>query len=95
MSNAIKYRHPDRTPHIIAKSFFKGENKMFTVQDNGLGIDLTRHRDKVFGMYKTFHQHPDARGIGLFITKNQIEALGGTITVASEPGQGTTFTIQF
>jgi sensor histidine kinase regulating citrate/malate metabolism len=63
------------------------------VEDNGLGIDLKRQGRKLFGMYKTFHDHPDSRGIGLFITKNQIEALGGKIEVESEEGIGTTFKV--
>jgi len=46
-------------------------------------------------MYKTFHKNHDSRGIGLFITKNQIEAMGGTIEVKSEVGKGTTFKIYF
>jgi len=46
-------------------------------------------------MYKTFHSHPDARGIGLFITKNQVDALGGNISVESEPDKGSTFLVQF
>lgn len=95
VSNAIKYRHPQRQPVITVTSFLQGGKTCLTVQDNGIGIDLKKHKDKVFGMYKTFHKHPDARGIGLFITKNQVEALGGTITVASEPNAGTTFTITF
>jgi signal transduction histidine kinase len=47
----------------------------------------------MFGMYKTFHDHPDSRGIGLFITKNQIEALGGKIEVESQERVGTTFRV--
>jgi chemotaxis protein histidine kinase CheA len=46
-------------------------------------------------MYKTFHEHKEARGIGLFITKNQIESMNGKIEVASEVGVGTTFTLYF
>ena len=64
-----------------------------SITDNGLGIDLKRHGGKLFGMYKTFHGNEDARGIGLFITKNQIEAMGGSIEVESKPQLGTTFTI--
>ena len=65
------------------------------VQDNGLGIDLERHRKKLFGMYKTFHKHPDSRGIGLFMTKNQIEAMGGFIDVESKVDEGSIFYVNF
>jgi signal transduction histidine kinase len=60
-----------------------------------LGINLAKHGEKLFGMYKTFHGNKDARGVGLFITKNQIEAMGGTVEVSSEVNQGTTFHIRF
>jgi len=60
-----------------------------------LGIDLIKNEHKVFGMYKTFHDNKDARGIGLFMTKSQVEALNGTIDVTSEPDIGSTFKITF
>ena len=63
------------------------------ISDNGIGIDLVKNGDKLFGMYKTFSNNKDSRGIGLFITKNQIEAMGGSITVESELNVGTTFKI--
>ena len=66
---------------------------MLEIQDNGLGIDLEKYGHKLFGMYKTFHRHKEARGIGLFITKNQIEAMDGKIEVESTPNIGTTFKI--
>ena len=66
---------------------------LLSFSDNGRGIDLKRHGEKLFGMYKTFHRVEDSRGIGLFITKNQVEAMGGKITVESEVGVGTTFTV--
>ena len=65
------------------------------VKDNGLGLDLNKFKDKLFGMYKTFHNNPNSRGIGLFITKNQIEAMNGKIDVESEVNVGTTFKIYF
>ena len=63
------------------------------VRDNGLGIDLARQGRKMFGMYKTFHKHPDARGVGLFLTKNQVEAMGGRIEVQSVVDEGTVFSV--
>jgi len=97
LSNAVKYRALDRPAFIRLQAHTKpeGEGVVLTVEDNGLGIDLVRYRAKLFGMYKTFHDNEDARGVGLFITKNQVEAMQGTITVASEVGVGSTFTIQF
>lgn len=95
ISNAIKYRHPNRNPeiHILTKK--QGEQKVLEITDNGKGIDLARYGKKLFGMYKTFHGNQDARGIGLFLVKNQIEAMGGKIEVYSQVNQGTTFNIYF
>jgi PAS domain S-box-containing protein len=93
LSNAIKYRKPQERPEITIKTSEDQRLKWFSVSDNGLGIDLNKYGDRIFGMFKTFHGNRDARGIGLFITRNQIEALGGKIEVESKPGIGTTFTV--
>jgi PAS domain S-box-containing protein len=90
-TNAIKYKHPERDPKIKISAFIEDGRIILEIKDNGAGIDLEVHGKKLFGMYKTFHDNDDARGIGLFITKNQVEALGGTISVDSEVGVGTTF----
>ena len=94
LSNAIKYRDPEKKPMVTINLFQENENVFLTVSDNGLGIDMEKHGDKLFGMYKTFHGNKNSKGIGLFITKNQIESMGGTIKVESEPGKGTTFEIK-
>lgn len=93
LSNALKYRASDRDPVVKISLEEVGGRSVFSVSDNGKGIDLEKHGKKLFGMYKTFHGNEDARGIGLFITKNQIEAMGGKIEVDSELNKGTTFTI--
>ena len=90
LTNALKYSSIDRIPVIEIKSELKKETVLIIFKDNGQGIDLKRHGDKIFGMYKTFHNHKDARGIGLFITKNQIEAMSGSIKIESVVDQGTT-----
>ncbi|MFW5762305.1 MAG: ATP-binding protein, partial [Cyclobacteriaceae bacterium] len=59
-----------------------------------LGIDLNKYGNKIFGIYKTFHNTSSAKGIGLFLTKNQVEALGGTISVESNVNEGSTFRIK-
>ena len=94
LTNALKYRHPHRRPEISCRTV-KDHNHIYMIfEDNGIGIDMDRYGDKVFGMYKTFHQNPDAKGIGLFITRNQIESLGGTIKIDSTVNVGTKFTIR-
>ncbi|HDZ05280.1 hypothetical protein LCGC14_0069210 [marine sediment metagenome] len=94
LTNALKYRSSKRTPVIEIKSKIKGDFIQISFRDNGLGIDLEKHGDKIFGMYKTFHKHKDAKGIGLFITKNQIEAMSGTISIDSIVDNGTTIFIE-
>ena len=95
ISNAIKYSSPERQPRIELTVSYEGEDFIFKISDNGIGIDMKKNGDKLFGMYKTFNNNPDARGIGLFITKNQIDAMGGKVEVESEPGKGTSFKIYF
>ncbi len=95
ITNAIKYKHPDRNPVVHVKTYVKDDVAYLQLSDNGIGIDLERFGDKIFGMYKTFHYHKDAVGIGLYLTKNQIEAMEGKITIESKVNVGTTFTIRF
>ena len=95
LSNAIKYSHPDRQPEVIIDCIEEHGKKVLIFQDNGIGIDLKKNGEKLFGLYKTFNGNADARGIGLFITKNQVEYMGGKIEVESELGKGTIFKIYF
>lgn len=95
LSNAIKYRKPDLAPKITIYTEKINGKPVLTISDNGLGIDLKKYGHKLFGMYKTFHHHPDAKGIGLYITKNQVESLGGKITVESKVNEGATFKVYF
>jgi len=95
LTNALRYSHPERSPIIELIGFKEHERWVLEVKDNGIGIDLERHGDKIFGLYKTFTERKDARGVGLFITKNQINAMGGMVKIASEPEVGTTFKVTF
>jgi len=94
-TNSVKYSAPDRQPEIMVSSKKEGNKVVVAFNDNGQGIDLDRHGRKIFGMYKTFHGNEDAKGIGLFITKNQIEAMNGKIEVESTVNVGTTFNLYF
>lgn len=94
ISNGIKYHRPGHTPVInISTSSAKG--KTFIVfKDNGLGIDLVKNNDKVFGLYKRFHPEIKGKGMGLFMVKSQVDILGGRISIDSQVNIGTTFTIE-
>ncbi|MCW7469389.1 PAS domain S-box protein [Leptospira kanakyensis] len=93
ITNAIKYKSNDRNSYLKISSFIKEKMMAIQFEDNGQGIDLKKHGDKLFGMYKTFHENKEARGVGLFISKNQIETMGGKIEVESSVGVGTKFTV--
>ncbi|WP_299112067.1 sensor histidine kinase [uncultured Winogradskyella sp.] len=93
LTNAIKYKSPDRPLEISISAKLKKNKAIIEFKDNGLGVDLCLHGKKLFGMYKTFHDHEEARGLGLFLTKNQIKAMGGKITIKSKVDVGTSFLI--
>jgi PAS domain S-box-containing protein len=95
VSNAIKYKSPERNPEIMIESDNIAGKIMLSVKDNGLGIDMAAHGKDLFGLRKTFHDHSEAKGLGLFLTKTQIEAMGGEISAQGAPGKGTTFKIVF
>ncbi|WP_026464395.1 PAS domain-containing sensor histidine kinase [Adhaeribacter aquaticus] len=94
-SNAIKYKADDRNLQmqvLVHSTVGKGEKvAVFTISDNGSGFDMKRAKNQVFNLYKRFHNKQEGRGIGLFLTKTHIEAMGGTIEVESQKGIGTTF----
>ncbi|RYF09955.1 MAG: HAMP domain-containing histidine kinase, partial [Flavobacteriales bacterium] len=95
ISNALRYSHAMRKPVIEMSCEPLRGGYILHVKDNGVGIDLAKNGEKLFGLNQTFHGNSDARGFGLFITKNQVEAMGDLIEVESKLGEGTTFTIVF
>lgn len=95
LTNAIKYRHPQRPPVVEVDCIEKNGELMLTIKDNGLGINLEKHGKNLFGLYQTFHKNAGAQGVGLFITKFQVEAMGGRIEVESSEGNSTTFRVYF
>lgn len=96
ITNGIKYKKEHQNPCIKLRFYQNASGvKVLEYSDKGKGIDLSLHAGKVFGLYKTFHKHDDAHGVGLFLIKNQIEAQGGKIEVFSEVDAGITFKITF
>lgn len=94
MTNALKYNNPDNELQIEINSHSDGKFTYLDIKDNGLGIDLKKYQDKIFGLYQRFHNYPDSKGLGLYLVKSQVISLGGDIQVKSEVGIGTTFTVK-
>lgn len=95
LTNAIRYRSPDRDPVIEIKSFIRDKWIVVTFKDNGLGIDLKRYGDRLFGLYQRFHESKEGKGLGLYMVNSQVITMGGKIEVESEPGVGSTFKVFF
>ena len=95
MTNSLKYKSDERKLKINISTATINNNTTILFNDNGIGIDLERNRDKVFGLYQRFHNHADGKGLGLYLVKSQVEIMGGTINLESEVNIGTTFTLTF
>ncbi|NQY09852.1 MAG: GHKL domain-containing protein [Flavobacteriales bacterium] len=95
IDNSLKYGHEDRPPLIKISSRLEENHVVFVISDNGLGIDLDRHKEKLFTMFSRFHDHTEGSGIGLAIVKNTLENNDGKIEVESKVGEGTTFKLYF
>jgi signal transduction histidine kinase len=93
ITNSVKYAREGVPPHITISTHREGNNIIIRYKDNGRGIDLKKYSEQVFGLYKRFHTQAEGKGIGLFMTKTQVEVMGGKITINSEPNRGTEFTI--
>ncbi len=91
LTNAIKYRSPERNLHVQIKTERADDFIKLTFTDNGLGIDLERYKDRIFGLYQRFHSHADGKGLGLYLVREQIRSLDGNIEIDSEVDKGTTF----
>ena len=93
ISNAIKYKSPHTQPIIWVSSSLEQKWIVLTFRDNGMGIDLQRYKDRLFGLYQRFHAGKEGKGLGLYMIKAQVTAMGGKIEVESELGKGTTFKV--
>jgi signal transduction histidine kinase len=95
LTNSIKYKSENKILKITVTTYQEKNHTTILFEDNGIGIDLERNRDKIFGLYQRFHDYPDSKGLGLYLVKSQVEAMGGTISIESEVEKGTRFTLTF
>lgn len=93
VSNSIKYRSEDRKLNISISSYEENSTVVLEISDNGIGVDLTKFGGKIFGLYQRFHDHIGGKGLGLYLVKTHVEALGGNIEMESEVNSGTKFKI--
>lgn len=93
ITNAIKYKSPKRPLQVKVRTYINGNKTVLEFEDNGLGIDLNRYSDRLFGLYQRFHGNHDSKGLGLYIVNSQVTAMGGKIAVESTPDVGTKFII--
>ena len=95
ITNSIKYARTDYTPVItIYSKQVNGVNQLI-FRDEGLGFDIDKVKDRIFGLNQKFHQHSDSKGIGLYLVHNHVTSLGGHITIDSKVNEGTMFVISF
>jgi len=95
LTNSIKYKSETRKLKINISAHQIENSVILIFKDNGIGIDLERNKDKIFGLYQRFHDYPDSKGLGLYLVKSQVETMGGTISIESKVNIGTTFTLTF
>lgn len=92
----MKYHSASRPLRIDITTRLNEDGKVTMIfSDNGIGIDLNKHKDRIFGLNQRFHSHVNGSGVGLFITKTQITSMGGKIAVESELDKGCTFIVTF
>ncbi|MFD1872348.1 sensor histidine kinase [Hymenobacter bucti] len=93
LSNAIKYRAPDRPPLVQLRCRRAAPGYLaLEVQDNGLGL-TAKQQSSLFQLFKRMHTHVSGSGVGLYMVKKMVDNAGGTLTVQSQPGVGSTFTV--
>jgi signal transduction histidine kinase len=88
ISNSIQFLSQDRPPKIHISAERQDEYSVFIVEDNGLGMDIKKHGDRIFEMYKTFHSQNQSKGLGFFVIKNHVDEMGGKIEIESDLDQG-------
>lgn len=95
ITNAIRYSKPTESPVINIRTEIQGGVRQLIFSDNGIGMNMENIRGKIFGFNQTFHNNKDSKGIGLYLVNSHVQAMSGLISVESEVGKGSTFTISF
>ena len=95
LTNAIKYRDPDKALKIQVKTTLKDGIICLSIKDNGLGFDASKYKKKIFGLFKRMHTHVEGMGVGMYIVKSILDSHSGKIEVKSEPGKGALFNVYF
>jgi signal transduction histidine kinase len=91
INNSIKYREVEKEPFINISTSFESDYILLKVQDNGIGMDMSKVSKDIFKPFRRFSNSRDGKGIGLHLVKSMVEKNGGKIEVESEPGKGSTF----
>lgn len=95
ITNSIKYAKSDGYPLISISSRQENNVKQLIFEDKGIGFDMEKVKDRIFGFGQKFDQHAGNKGIGLYLVRSHVNSLGGTIAVESEVNEGAKFTITF
>ena len=95
LSNALKYASPHRRLQLDIQSYKVEDGIELIFTDNGIGMDMTVIKERIFGLHQRFHNNADSKGIGLYLVRSQMNAMGGSIDVTSTINVGTTFTLNF
>ncbi|MBC6609458.1 hypothetical protein H8B15_00905 [Hymenobacter sp. BT507] len=93
LHNALKYRAPDRAPVVHVSSRTRDNNVVLTIADNGVGIDLSRDRDRLFSPFTRLTAEGEGAGLGLYMVRSLVQQQGGALEASSTLGVGTTFTV--
>jgi signal transduction histidine kinase len=92
LSNALKYADPARPAVVQLRCRREAATAVLEVQDNGLGLDAGQQA-RLFGLFERLHPHVEGAGVGLYMVRKIVENIGGTVTVRSAPGVGSTFVV--
>ena len=95
MTNSIKYTIPGSYPKMEIRTKIQDGKKVLLFKDYGQGFNMEKDGDKIFGLNQRFNDTQEGKGIGLYLIHDQINSLGGSISVESKPNKGATFSVVF